>query len=92
MHLRKKSINHEYILNNGKMEDKSNSDHRIKSNGDMLKDSLLFSIYVGLFLCFLFLIWNYDSGNLDFGTSGYNFVISIFIVIIIFMILWKTRK
>jgi len=80
------------ILNFGKMRNKSNSDYRERTKVDTLKDLLIFTISCGLFLSFVILIWNYDSENLDFGTPSYNFVVSIFIVITIFMILWKTRK
>ena len=80
------------VLNFGKMRNKFNYGHREKTKADMLKDLSIFTISCGLFLSFVILIWNYDSENLDFGTPSYNFVVSIFIVITIFMILWKTRK
>ena len=74
----------------GKTEDKSYSGHRLKANGDAIKDVLLFTAFSGIFLSFLFLIWNISSGHWDFGTSGFEIVI--IILVIIFVILLKKRK
>jgi hypothetical protein len=79
-------------LCNGITVDKNHSYQKIKANDDPLKnfkDLLFFTIYFGLFLSFIILIWRIDSEYLDFKNPGISFGIALFIAFTIFIILLK---